>query len=424
MRRRRLIAVGLAAALFAAPAAMAASDPPGFDTGSCAYPADQPLPGSGTVRAVPGSYPTIQAAVNAASEGDLIIVSPGTYKETVLVTTPGLRIRGTDRNAVVMDGQSLREIGIEVEADRVVVENMTIHNYKNHGLRFYGQTGYWARYVTAYNNGLYGIFAFGSRCGQIDHSYTSGNADSGFYIGQCFPCDAVIHDVIAEGNAIGYSGTNAGGNLLIRDSVWQDNALGIVPNSLDSEARPPQRGATFKNNVVAHNNAFDSPGSGWGALFFGVGIANAGSQNNVVIGNTVTDNALAGVVIVPLPDQNVWVPSGNTIWGNTVTHDAALYPDSNDLAQGAGSGPNNCWTDNVFSTSIPPGIQDIWSCAFPTTPPGGSPLVELALAQGAAGLSGRSPSPWQTWQYVGGLQPTQASDLDGAVDSWLPALGL
>lgn len=421
--RRRLVALSLSAGMIIAPAALASTDPPGFKTVSCAYPADKPLPGSGAVRAVPAGYPTIQSAVNAASEGDTIAIAGGTYNESVLVKTPGLRIHGADRNATVLDGRSVKEVGIEVEADRVVVENLTAHNYRLHGVRWNEVTGFWGRYITSYNNGLYGIFAFGSRCGQFDHSFTSGNADSGFYIGECFPCDAVIQNVNAERNALGYSGTNAGGNLTIRNSVWNNNAMGIVPNSLDSEKRPPQRGLTIENNTVSNNNAIDAPGQGIAGTYYGVGIALAGGSSNVVTGNSVIDNALGGILITPLPDNNVWIPNGNTIWGNTVTHDAALYPDGYDLLQGAGSGVNNCWSDNVFANSAPAFIQDIWSCGLTATPPGGDPRVEAQLIAGAAGLNGRSPSPWQTW-LAPGPQTTQTLDLDGPVDSWLPALGL
>ncbi|HEY6687699.1 MAG TPA: hypothetical protein VI094_15965, partial [Propionibacteriaceae bacterium] len=61
----------------------------------------------------------------------------------------------------------------------------------------------------------YGIYAFDSADGLFEHSYASGSPDSGFYIGQCHPCDAVVDQVVAERNALGYSGTNAGGNLQI-----------------------------------------------------------------------------------------------------------------------------------------------------------------------------------------------------------------
>ncbi|MCA1840869.1 MAG: right-handed parallel beta-helix repeat-containing protein [Actinobacteria bacterium] len=271
---------------------------------------------------------------------------------------------------------------------------------------------------------MYGIFAFGSRCGQFDNSYTSGNSDSGFYIGECFPCDAVIHHVDAEQNAIGYSGTNAGGNLVIRDSVWKDNALAIVPNSLDGEQRPPQRGVTIKNNEVLHNNGINNPGTGIAGEYYGGGVVLAGGQSNAVYGNTITDNALVGVLITPLPDMNVWIPSGNTVWGNNVSHDSGAYPDAFDLAQGAGSGPNNCWADNTFSNSAPIALQEVWSCSLTATPPGGDPRAEVSLVEGAAGLNGRVDSPWQDWPPPSLDKQTQTDDLDGAVDYWLPGLGI
>ena len=424
---KKAIALAAAAAMvatgtgFTTFAARADHGVPGFETGSCEYPADKPLPGSGATRTVPTQYPTIQAAVDAAAEGDTVLIEPGTYNESVVVDTPGLRIRGRDRNATVVDGQTTREVGFEITADRVAVENMTVHSFKQHGVRWFEQTGYWGRYLTAYNNGLYGVFAFGSRCGQMDHSFTSGNADSGFYIGECFPCDAVIHDVVAVQNAIGYSGTNAGGDLVVRDSIWADNALGIVPNSLDGEERPPQRGATFKNNTIVNNNRFDAPGVGIAGQFYGGGIVIAGGTANQVFGNTVTDHALAGIAVTPLPDRNVWIPTGNIIWGNRVTHDDSAFGDSLDLAQGVSSGMNNCWADNVFGTTAPERIQDVYSCALPTTPPGGDPRVEQFLALGAAGLNGRTPGAWQTWPAPG-PQTNQTTDLDGPLDAWLPAL--
>ena len=62
------------------------------------------------------------------------------------------------------------------------------------GIQWSSVFGYRASYVTAYNNGDYGIYAFDSQYGQFDHSYAGGSPDSGFYIGQCDPCHALITD--------------------------------------------------------------------------------------------------------------------------------------------------------------------------------------------------------------------------------------
>src|SRR5438477_2591651 len=64
----------------------------------------------GSYKGIPGRYRTIQAAVDAARPGDTILVGPGVYHEAtaaedgVLITTPGVRLRGMDRNGVIVDG--------------------------------------------------------------------------------------------------------------------------------------------------------------------------------------------------------------------------------------------------------------------------------------------------------------------------------
>src|SRR6266511_4217443 len=108
---------------------------------------------SGVTRRVPQDYRTIQAAVNAASPGDLVLVGPGVYREEVKVTIPSLVIRGTDRNQVVVDGEFRRPNAISVTADGVAVENLTVRNAVANGLFWTGVTGYRASYVTASANG-------------------------------------------------------------------------------------------------------------------------------------------------------------------------------------------------------------------------------------------------------------------------------
>ena len=418
-------------ALAASTSAFAGGDDSGFTTIPCTLPGSTMPGGSGVVHVVGAGkpYATILAAVDAADAYDEIVVHPGVYKEQVEVTDPaktGLRIRGTDRNTVILDGESTREFGILVDAvDYVVVENMTGHNYVHTAFYWRFLIGYWGRYLTGYNNGLYGLYAYDARCGQFDHSYASGNADSGFYIGECYPCDAVIHNIVAEGNALGYSGTNAGGDLVIRDSIWRDNGLGLVPNTLDSEERPPQRAVVIKNNLVIDNNNIDAPGSGIAGAYWGGGIVLAGGQDNEVYGNVVTDHALGGIVISPLPDQNVWIPGGNTVRSNIVSHDPAEYPNAVDLVQAAASGANNCWSDNVTDTGAEPVtapplvLQTVWSCDLTTTPPGGDPRLELSLIEGQAGLNGRVHSPWQTWPAP---ELTFDQGPAGALTSWIPAV--
>jgi plastocyanin len=322
-------------------------------------PGREPVPSApGKTIRVPQDSPTIQGAVNQAEPGDMVLIGPGTYHEAVQVLTPYLTIRGTDRNAVILDGELKMANGIHViDADGVAVENLTVAHYALNGVYWTGVNGYFASYVTAYANGDYGIYAFDSVWGRIEHSWASGSPDSGFYIGQCYPCHAVIDDVTAVGSALGYSGTNAGGDLWIVNSEWRDNMAGIVPNTLDSEKLAPQREVTIAGNWVHDNNNAQAPADRLEWPSFGVGILVAGGRRNDITGNLVEDQATFGIALLPNLDANLWLTQDNTVTGNLVRRSGR-----GDLALGAASGGGDCFSRNDFARSVPPAIEQLSGC--------------------------------------------------------------
>ena len=358
---------------------------------------------------VPSELPGIQEAIDAANPGDLILVEPGTYPGGYEVPgdKPGLTIRGLDRNAVILDGEHTRDVGIKTLADDTTMENMTARNFLAHGFYWRSMTGYEGRYLTAYNNRLYGIYAFDSVDGLFEKSYASGSGDAAFYIGQCRPCDAVIDDVVAEHSALGYSGTNAGGNLVIQNSVWQNNATGIVPNSLDSQRDPPQRGGThIVGNVISDNGNPNTPGDGIAGAIIGHGVGIAGGEENVVENNVVENNSTYGVVIFPIPGgQNVYPPNDNTVKGNKLSGNGGA-----DLALSIGSGTGNCFADNEHSTSAPAQIETQYPCdgeGLKSVPVVGDPVVGATLAgEFAKASSGLADRPSYADMPVPGPQPT------------------
>ena len=323
-------------------------------TGTALQPVKQ---ASSVTRRVPEDHQTIQAAVDAARPGDLVLVGPGVYREEVKVTVPSLVVRGSDRNRVIVDGEFRRPNAISVTADGVAVENLTVRNALINGLFWTGVRGYRASYVTAYNNKDYGIYSFDSVDGVFEHSYASGSPDSGFYIGQCHPCDAVIDQVLAEHNALGYSGTNAGGNLQIVRSTWRRNWAGIVPNTLDSELLPPFREVDVVGNLVVANGDRDAPGVGFQWAAFGNGILLGGGNDSLVERNLVVDHPNHGILVTPNLDQHFWTSSGNTVRGNVVRGSGRA-----DLALAAPAGAGNCFSGNRARTSIPVGLELFQPC--------------------------------------------------------------
>jgi plastocyanin len=302
---------------------------------------------------VPQDAPTIQAAVDAAEPGGLVLISPGVYEEAVVVTTPFLTIRGLDRDRTILEGGFALDNGIQViEADGVAIENLTARHYLLNGFLWSSVFGYRGSYLTAFNNGDYGVFAYDSVYGQFDHSYASGHPDSGFYVGQCFPCHAVVTDVVAENNALGFSGTNAGGDLLIVNSEWRNNMSGIVPNTLDSEELAPQRGMVIAGNWVHDNNNEDAPAHDLQYPSLGTGIIVNGGRDNLVTQNLVEDHVNVGIALLPSPDEHLWLTEGNEVRDNLVRRSGEA-----DLALGAPAAGGDCFAGNAFSTSVPPALE-------------------------------------------------------------------
>ncbi len=314
---------------------------------------------SGNTITVPTDQPTIQDGVDAALPGDMVFIEPGVYHESVTVRTPSLIIRGADRNTSIVDGEFELSNGFHVVADAVAIENITARNFQVNGFYWTGVTGYRGSFITAHNNGDYGIYAFDSIDGLFDNVFASGNRDSGIYIGQCFPCNAVVTDSTSVENGLAYSGTNAGGDLYLINSYWADNMGGMAPNSLDSELYPPHRDVYIGGNLVVNNNNGDAPTKGLARLAWGEGIVLAGGEGDLVEHNLVLNHDRIGIVTNVLPDKNFWWASDNVVRNNTIAGTGIA-----DVGLVGPLSKGNCFGDNLMAgVAVPPLIGLYHTCS-------------------------------------------------------------
>lgn len=317
---------------------------------------------------VPDDFRTIQAAVDKANPGSTILIKPGVYKTKVNVQTPNLIIRGVDRFRTVLDGEDKRGTGITVDGTRnVKIANLTVKNYLGNGILINNTTGYTVNKVDAIKGRTYGIYAFDSYDGVIKNSFAYGSGDGAFYIGQCLNCSALIENVVGTWSYLGYTGTNATG-VVIRDSVFRHNAVGVAPNTLPTEELGPNRGTLVINNKIYNNNYASIPGAGFSdpesqpvGIEIGTGVWLPGVENNVVLNNRIWDHNSYGVLVSQSIDTDL--PINNTVMGNWIRNsdmdeDGYGY----DLAYD-GTGGMNCWKLNDFKgVTGPPDIQTLYTC--------------------------------------------------------------
>jgi hypothetical protein len=393
-------------------------------------------------------YSTVQAAVNAARPGDWILIWPGVYHEKnraypagVWIGQPDLHIRGLNRNQVIIDGSNgtakhpcprsakLQDFtprdGIVVwKASGVTIQNLTVCDYLSgktgHGNEIWWNGGdgsgkiglgaYYGSYLTATSMygpkpsptaplAQYGIFVSNARGpGLITHSYASNMADAAYYVGACRRvCNAVLARDWGTNSALGYSGTNSGGRLVIRDSLFDRNRTGLAPNSLNNDdAPPPQDGRCpgraarscmiIEDNIIANNNNANAPTEGLRPAV-GTGVEISGGMFDTVRHNLIADQGAWGVVTHDYPDPETPPPGshcqggfpnvpakgfclfparGNRIYRNLFLHNGFFGNKTNsDLATEAlipqSPTPRNCFYDNIAGrgklTSAPAKIE-------------------------------------------------------------------
>lgn len=133
---------------------------------------------------VPEHYETIQEAINHATEGDTIQVSPGTYYENIIVNKT-VSIIGDNRTSTIIDGGG-NETVIYVKANNVLISGFTVRNGYSGIWLFYSQNCTIRENIA--NDNAYGIKLYHSSNSTIKENNVNNNEWFGiilYYSGNC-----------------------------------------------------------------------------------------------------------------------------------------------------------------------------------------------------------------------------------------------
>ncbi len=134
---------------------------------------------------VPDDYTTIQAAINAANQGDIIFVRNGTYPDLNIVVNKSLTIVGENAQNTTIDGGGTADFVFQVLASNVVIENFTLRDtslsQSGPAIRLYNVTNVSVRNVVTQNT-YYGLEFRSSNFSETVDCDISGSFFSGIYL--------------------------------------------------------------------------------------------------------------------------------------------------------------------------------------------------------------------------------------------------
>ena len=307
----------------------------------------------------------------------------------------GTQVVGTGRTqkAVVVDNRFTKLNAIR--ADRMggfYLHGITFQQAEFNAVYVMETDGFVLDHITARGDDEYGILAFASDHGLIQHTDDYYNGDSGIYPGSGSDLNAdnpkfkpvryaiVIRHNRSHHNTLGYSGT-AGNSIWAHDNRFYGNATGIATDSLfPGHPGLPQDHARWSRNRIYSNNqnwytkyvdtgVCDKPMEQRGYIHgtvcpvvpvpVGTGLLIAGGNFDSTDHNWIYDNWRNGTM-------QFWVPAAlrddydPTHQYDTSNHDhtthnwMGLTPSGKKLHNGLDhwwddEGVGNCWQDNTYS---------------------------------------------------------------------------
>lgn len=310
---------------------------------------------------VPADYSTIQEAVDIAQPGDLILIDPGNYFESVVISTPDVVVRGRNRNLVFIDGQHTQRHGITVNADGVSIENLTVRNYTNDAINIEGSGDVPLNrsklfHVTTSNTERHGIDIENAQNVLIEQVWASGHGGAGVHIRGCTDCAIRVTTTLVEFSNAGFWIDGVSQAVRLDSVTARSNRLGV---SVSRSGAGPISDVVITGSDIQNNGHADTPSfEGILSSYFGVGIHLGGVDGVLVEDNTITGNSRAGVLLDE-GASNGAVPESVRVRNNLVTG----HPEGDlVLSLESDSALDVCLSGNSEAAIVPLSAQPLAEC--------------------------------------------------------------
>jgi len=255
-------------------------------------------------------YQYIQDGINAAIDGDTIIVNDGIYNENILVNKE-LTVKAA--SSPVIDGQGMFGPAINIQADNVILQGFIIKNFTATPTAYIGAILVEGNNTTINSNTIENI--------------TSAEANpAGIGIDVHAKDVQITNNTVRDVGSIGIrvrhdwnTPPTEGNNVLIENNtVYRTNNTGVLVTGY-------AKGITIRNNVV-YDSLMPTPYN----LFVHYGAENVtiednyihNTYSNVVLAGcnniTISNNTIADTIADPSPGKNIYILSDYANWTGDV----------------------------------------------------------------------------------------------------------
>jgi len=322
---------------------------------------------------------SIQAAVDAASSGDRIVIEPGTYHEAgasraVTITKSGIHLIAAARKGkpVVIEQAVGQMSGIWVspadtldpaDVERppcgisgtrlkdIEIQGFTVQGFAGFGIYLACVDGFCVRNNISQHNDTYAIFPVRSSKGRMTGNTGSTTlTDACIYVGQ--DDDILVDHNHATDCQIGLQIENST-HIRMRDNVSTGNTAGMIVDILNGRQVKVVSDNVVSHNLLEDNNRPNSApvGDDTHDIQPGIGLIIDGAQRTNISRNIISGNSLAGMTLLSFcfdradvcaagPIDVLSDPNDNRVVSNRFSGNQL------DVIYIPGKGQGNCFTRN------------------------------------------------------------------------------
>ena len=269
---------------------------------------------------VPTDFPTIQAAIDSAKNGDTILVMPGKYGECLTINKP-LKLIGSGADSTMIEGDGARHT--------VLAEGVSGFTFANFAVKTAGNSSTSGIYIRRGSSNLienvtvtghlYGIHIYDSSGDKLRNCIMTGNKYNlrvwGLYLSH------FLHDIDSS-------------NLVNGQTVcyWVNQQNMKVPQNVGHVALVNCTNIVVKNLNLSHNLAGVLLAYTNNSLITEVsasenenGLYLVCSHNNLVVNNTFLNNYWIGILTISASNNSIIANVlNNNTWGIRLSHSAYL----------------------------------------------------------------------------------------------------